>query len=80
MFLIDESDDKELANAKALATRMARRALRVGGTCTGEHGVGRGKIDLLVEEYGPIGIETMLNIKRSIDPHNIMNPGIIFHC
>ena len=45
------------------------------GTCTGEHGIGMGKRELLVKEIGSTGIETMKKLKRSLDPKNLMNPG-----
>ena len=66
----------------AIALRISifdRRALNVGGTCTGEHGIGRGKIQLLQEEYGESGIGLMRTIKTAIDPHYIMNPGKVIN-
>lgn len=54
---------------------MAHRAIEMGGTCSGEHGVGVGKIDLLRLEMGEGSMQLMELIKTSIDPHNIMNPG-----
>ena len=55
---------------------MARRAIGMDGTCTGEHGVGLGKRELLVEELGS-AISTMAAIKAALDPQNILNPGKI---
>ena len=52
-----------------------RRALAVDGTCTGEHGIGLGKRELLVQEIGDAGIDVMKAIKRALDPKNLMNPG-----
>ncbi len=52
-----------------------RRALDMGGTCTGEHGIGIGKRELLAREVGDTGVEVMRQIKRALDPNNVMNPG-----
>jgi D-lactate dehydrogenase (cytochrome) len=52
------------------------RAIEMGGTCTGEHGVGQGKMKYMSYEYGP-GLGVMAAIKQAIDPKNIMNPGKI---
>lgn len=52
-----------------------RRALALHGTCTGEHGIGLGKRQLLPEEVGTVGMETMRQIKATLDPQGLMNPG-----
>jgi D-lactate dehydrogenase (cytochrome) len=54
---------------------LSRESLRVNGTVTGEHGVGIGKKDLLIDEFGMAGINTMKAIKKALDPLNILNPG-----
>ncbi len=74
--MIDMDDPDALGRAKALSQRMVERALAVGGTCTGEHGVGLGKMAYLDAEHGD-GMIAMRAIKRALDPGNIMNPGKI---
>ncbi len=75
--LIDMNDADEVARAKALNSRLIERALAMDGTCTGEHGVGQGKMKYLEAEYGPEALIMMAAIKRALDPQNIMNPGKI---
>jgi D-lactate dehydrogenase (cytochrome) len=77
-YLLDPNDRVEAATAERLSVQMVRRAIRLGGTCTGEHGIGLHKIGYLAEEAGPGAVEMMRCIKRALDPKNIMNPGKIF--
>lgn len=72
--LVDMEDADELARAKAAAARMVERSLRLGGTATGEHGIGVGKRDYMNSEHGQ-GWGMMGAIKTALDPDNIMNPG-----
>ena len=72
--LIMPGDAAELAAAKGVATRMAERALAVGGTITGEHGVGVGKRPLMRAQHGE-AVKVMAAIKAALDPEGIMNPG-----
>jgi D-lactate dehydrogenase (cytochrome) len=76
-FLIDRDDPKELAEAERLNERLVMRALAMDGTCTGEHGIGLGKMKFLTAEHGE-AVAVMRQIKRALDPDNIMNPGKIF--
>ena len=75
--LIDMNDADEVARAKALNERLVERALAMDGTCTGEHGVGQGKMKYLKAEHGAPALAAMAAIKRALDPQNIMNPGKI---
>jgi D-lactate dehydrogenase (cytochrome) len=75
--LVDMDDRDELKRAEALSERLVERALAMDGTCTGEHGVGQGKMKYLVAEHGRATLDVMASIKRALDPHNIMNPGKI---
>ena len=75
--LIDPADPEERGKVQDFLDRLIDRALGFGGTCTGEHGVGQGKIALSRAEHGP-GIEVMAAIKKALDPLNILNPGKIF--
>jgi D-lactate dehydrogenase (cytochrome) len=73
-FLVDPNDPDEFARADAVNARIVERAIAVGGTCTGEHGIGSGKMRHLEEEQGA-AVELMRTIKRALDPSNILNPG-----
>jgi D-lactate dehydrogenase (cytochrome) len=75
IFVIDPDNPDELAQAKAINARLVRHALAVGGTCTGEHGVGLLKKDWLATELGPVGVDVQRAIKRALDPANLFNPG-----
>ena len=74
VILIRPDSDDDLAEAKAFNERLVRRALDMEGTCTGEHGVGWGKKNWLVEEHGT-AVALMQSIKRMFDPDNLLNPG-----
>ena len=74
-FLVDPDDAAEIARVDGVVERMVHRALRLGGTCTGEHGVGYGKTKYLELEHGPEAVEAMRAIKAALDPDGIMNPG-----
>jgi len=76
--LLDMDDESELKKAKLFLERLAERALRMEGTCTGEHGVGQGKMKYLLSEHGAPALDAMRAIKRALDPQDIMNPGKIF--
>jgi D-lactate dehydrogenase (cytochrome) len=78
ILLIDPQDPAEVALAEALNDEIVRLAIGMGGTCTGEHGIGLHKIGYLVEEAGDDAIALMRRIKRAIDPDGLMNPGKIF--
>ncbi len=77
-YMIDPESAEERNMAESLNRRVVSRALALGGTCTGEHGVGLHKMDFLVTETGDGAVEMMRSIKRALDPHNILNPGKIF--
>lgn len=76
LVLMDMNDPKEIEQAEAFVARLNRRALSMDGTCTGEHGIGQGKMRFLEEELGD-AVDVMRAVKEAIDPHNIMNPGKI---
>ncbi|MEN9868038.1 MAG: hypothetical protein RL748_3628, partial [Pseudomonadota bacterium] len=77
-YLIDPEQPAERETAETLNHQLVARALRLGGTCTGEHGIGLHKMGFLVDEAGAGAVDMMRTIKRALDPHNIMNPGKIF--
>jgi D-lactate dehydrogenase (cytochrome) len=77
VLLIDRDDPKDIAEVERLNDRLVHRAIAMGGTCTGEHGVGSYKMRFLDTEHGK-ALDLMKLLKRSIDPQNIMNPGKMF--
>ena len=74
LILIDPQSDAELVEAQQINEQIVQLALQMDGTSTGEHGIGIGKQDALVQEHGA-GVDLMRSIKRALDPDNIMNPG-----
>ena len=76
--LLDPSKPEEFEEAERINHRIVQRALRMGGTCTGEHGVGLHKMQFMIEEHGEDAISVMRSIKHALDPNNLMNPGKIF--
>ena len=77
-YLIDPDNGAERETAEDLNHKLVARALRLEGTCTGEHGIGLGKMDFLLSETGHGAVDMMRTLKRALDPKNIMNPGKIF--
>ena len=75
--VFDGEDANEVAAVRAFLDRLVRRALSVSGTCTGEHGIGQGKAEYLVQELGEPAVAAMGAIKAALDPHGLFNPGKI---
>ena len=75
IFPVDPESGKDLAEAQRLTDRLVERALSMGGTCTGEHGIGMGKIKFLEQEHGAAAVDVMRAIKHALDPQDLMNPG-----
>lgn len=74
IYVLDPENERELAEAKRLSGQLVMRALEMGGTCTGEHGIGTGKLDYMETEHGE-ALSVMREIKRALDPDDRMNPG-----
>jgi D-lactate dehydrogenase (cytochrome) len=77
LLLFDPANPEEVDRADAFMHRLVERALRMEGTCTGEHGIGQGKMKYLPEEHGEAALDVMRAVKRALDPQNILNPGKI---
>jgi D-lactate dehydrogenase (cytochrome) len=76
--VIDPLNKSEVEAAELFRKVSAMRAIKAGGTCTGEHGIGLGKRELLLAEVGEDTVNLMRTIKNALDPNHIMNPGKIF--
>jgi len=77
LLMVDRDDADEIKRAEGLLERLVDRALAMDGTCTGEHGIGQGKMKYLQAEHGEPALAAMRAIKRALDPLDIMNPGKI---
>ena len=77
LYLVDPDSPEEMAEATRLNERLVKRAQDLGGTCSGEHGVGIGKMRYLAREHGTGALDAMRAIKTALDPRNVMNPGKI---
>lgn len=78
LFVLDPTQPEDRSKAAEVNDRMVKRALAVGGTCTGEHGIGIGKQQCLIDERGENAVALMTLLKRTLDPLDILNPGKIF--
>ncbi len=78
LLMVDRNDADEVKRAEGLLERLVERALAMDGTCTGEHGIGQGKMKYLHAEHGEPTLAAMRTIKQALDPLDIMNPGKIF--
>ena len=72
--MVNPDDKKEIETLNLFLDRLSNRAITMDGTCTGEHGIGQGKKEYLINELG-LSVDFMKRIKSTIDPNNIMNPG-----
>ncbi|XP_071824713.1 probable D-lactate dehydrogenase, mitochondrial isoform X1 [Apostichopus japonicus] len=72
---IDMDDEDEVRRVKEFSSNLVKRALAANGTCTGEHGVGLGKRKYLIDEFAESGVMLMAQLKRTMDPYNLLNPG-----
>jgi D-lactate dehydrogenase (cytochrome) len=76
--LIDMTSPAEIEAAEFFSARLARRAIAMGGTCTGEHGIGQKKMAYMEEEHGAAALDLMRRVKAAFDPRNLFNPGKVF--
>jgi D-lactate dehydrogenase (cytochrome) len=78
LVLMQDGDPRDIELAEEFVAKLNARALRMEGTCTGEHGIGQGKIGFIEGEIGVAGVDVMRAIKAALDPDNILNPGKIW--
>ncbi|MFB6178374.1 MAG: FAD-binding oxidoreductase [Halorientalis sp.] len=76
--LVDRTDPEDIAVGEEIYKAVVEKAIEMGGTCTGEHGIGRGKREYLELEHGEASVEAMRTLKRALDPRDTLNPGKIF--
>ncbi|QVM10577.1 hypothetical protein D8B26_005235 [Coccidioides posadasii str. Silveira] len=76
--MYDRKNPEQRAKVEKVVYDMVDRAIEMEGSCTGEHGVGMGKMSSLIKELGPETIDVMRSVKRALDPHWLLNPGKIF--
>ncbi|MGB6103526.1 MAG: FAD-linked oxidase C-terminal domain-containing protein [Pusillimonas sp.] len=77
LMLLDQDNPAEWQESEQLNRRLVERAIRMDGTCTGEHGVGLHKMEFMMAEHGQDALDLMSSLKQAFDPHNILNPGKI---